>query len=149
MAVIGTAAFFFWLKFFDGAACHVDNMLTNDRIALYRTLASVFASLFGFTIAATSIVLLNSNSPRLRIVRESKHYNTLWAVFCATIRALAFALVISLIGLVFDRKGEPGHWVFIVATFAFLLSCLRVYRAIWVLENIVILVTGTQYKTDE
>ena len=143
VAVIGTFAFICWVKFFGGAA-DVDQMLANNHTALYGTLASIFGSLLGFTITATSIVLAFSISPRLRIVRESEHYPTLWKVFRATIKALALATILSLAGLVFDRDDAPNHCVLFCVMYAFLLSCLRITRAIWVFENIVLLLTNPQ-----
>lgn len=104
---------------------------------MYGTRASIFGSLLGFTITAASIVLGFSSSPRLRIIRESRHYTTLWKVFGATIRALGLATVLSLVALIFDRDDAPAHTVFYLALFGFFLSCLRIARAVWVLENII------------
>lgn len=147
VAVIGTIAFICWIKVFGGAE-DVAVILADNRTALYGTLGSIFGSLLGFTITATSIVLVFSTSPRLRIVRASRHYPTLWKVFRATIRALALTTILSLAGLVFDRDGAPCYWVLFFMTYAFLLSCLRVARVIWVLENIVLLLTNSQRGTD-
>ncbi len=130
------AAFVGWAECLGGVT-KIDLILVENRGSLYGTLASIFGSLLGFTITAASIVLGFSSSPRLRIIRESEHYSMLWKVFGATIRALGFATVLSLVGLVFDRDANPSHWVLYLVGFAFLLACMRIARAVWVLDNII------------
>ena len=143
VAIGGAAAFVVWAERFGGTA-GIDLVLQNNRGALYGTLASIFGSLLGFAVTATSIVLGFSSSPSLRIVRESVHYPTLWRVFLATIRTLGFATVVSLVGLVFDRDDAPWHWVLYFVVLAFSLSCLRIARSVWVLERVIGLVTKAQ-----
>ena len=81
-------------------------------------------------------------------MRESVHYATLWRVFLATIRTLGFATVVSLVGLVFDRDDAPWHWVLYFVVLAFLLSCLRIARSVWVLERVIGLVTKAQRRAE-
>jgi len=140
LCAIAGAAFVGWAQYLDGAAA-IDGLLAGNRGPVYGTLASIFGSLLGFTITAASIVLGFSSSPRLRIIRNSRHYSTLWKVFGATIRALGFATVVSLAALIVDRDSNPNHWILYAVVFAILLSCVRIARAIWVLENIIALIT--------
>lgn len=140
VAVVVAAAFLGWAERLGGAVA-IDVVLAGNRGAVYGTVASIFGSLLGFTITAASIVLGFSSSPRLRIIRESEHYSTLWKVFGATIRALGLATIVLLAGLIVDRESTPKHWVLYAAVFVFLLSCLRIARAVWVLENIIGLMT--------
>jgi hypothetical protein len=58
-----------------------------------------------------------------------------------TIRALGLATVVSLAALIVDRDSDPTHWVLYAVVYAVLLSCVRIARAIWVLENIIALIT--------
>ena len=120
-------------------ACHVDSVIEVSHPFIYGALASVCGSLLGFNLAATSIVLATvySNSPGLSIVRKSKQYRTIWKVFFATTKALATATVLALAGLVVDRTGALSIPLLWSTVFAFLLSCLRVFRAGWVLKNII------------
>ena len=140
VAVIGTLALVGWAECLSGII-EIDRVLSENRGALYGTVASIFGSLLGFTITATSIVLGFSSSERLRIVRESKHYPTLWKVFGATIRALGLATIVSLVALIFDRDAAPNHYISYFLVFAFLLSCFRISRTVWLLEKIVGLIT--------
>ena len=148
LSAIVTAAFVGWAEYLDGAAV-IDGFLVGNRGSVYGTLASIFGSLLGFTITAASIVLGFSSSPRLRTIRNSRHYPTLWEVFGATIRALGLSTVISLAALIVDRDTTPNHWVLYAVVFAVLLSSVRIVRTIWVLENIIALITHPSgSKTD-
>lgn len=89
-----------------------------------------------------SIVLGYAASDRLTIVRNSRHYPTLWKVFMATIRALGIATMVALVALVLDRDTEPASILLYVCVWSTSLAVLRLMRCLWVLEQVVILVTG-------
>jgi hypothetical protein len=91
-------------------------------------------------------VLGFSSSDRLAVLRGSAHYPTLWKTFSATIRALAFATVIALICLICDRDSKPASWLTILLFFSVLLAVFRIGRTIWVLEQIIALVTTPSLK---
>jgi len=116
--------------------------LSGSRSALYATLASIFGSLLGFSITAASVVVTIKDAPRLRIVRESRHHTTLWSVFFSTIRTVGMATVIALAGLLFDQVTSPKPWLFYLMLFAFIHSCLRITRTVWVLEHVVSLASS-------
>ena len=126
-----------WTRF---AAC-VDSVVAVSHPFIYASLASVCGSLLGFNLTAASIVqaTVNSKSPKMRFVRESGHYAMVWKVFSASAKALAATTVLALAGLVIDRTGPLGIHLSWSIVFAFLLSCLRVYRAVWVLGNVIAL----------
>jgi hypothetical protein len=91
----------------------LSGILTGNRSVLYGTIASIAGSLLGFSIAAVTIVLTVVQSPRLHLVRASKHYGKLWNTYHSTILALCV--------------GTSG---------------LRVLNAIWILEQIIRVATG-------
>ena len=140
VAIAVTIGFGGWYWWFNGAAA-TDCVLSGNRAALYGTTASISGSLLGFVITATSIVLGFSASDRLAVVRESAEYPTLWKTFSATIKALALSTIVALLCLLFDRDSAPVPWLVIPLVFAVLLSLLRISRTIWVLENIIALLT--------
>lgn len=130
------------LEWRDSAAI-IDTLLEHNRSALYGTLASIFGSLLGFTVTSASIILtFAATSPRFRIVRQSRHYETLWKVFSATIRVLGAATLIALIGLLLDQDHSPNRWIFYLLIVTFTLACLRVARTVWVLEQTISLVAS-------
>jgi hypothetical protein len=139
-ALIG-AIFALWTARYGGAGL-VDAALRGNRGALYGTLASMFGSLLGFTIAAISIVLGYATSDRLAIVRESRQYPTLWRVFIAAMRALGAATVVALAGLVLDRDAAPLYAVLDLCVWTATLAALRLARCLWVFEQVIGLVTA-------
>ena len=140
LAVVAATAFAIWIYRFGGLAV-VANIIQGNRAAVYGALASIFGSLLGFAITAESIVLGLSSSERLEAIRESTHYATLWRVFISAIRALGLATALSLIALVLDRDNRPIWPCLLVTFFGTVLASLRLLRCIWVLENVVALVS--------
>jgi hypothetical protein len=124
-----------------GGARVVDATLAGDRAAIYGALTSLFGALLGFTIAAMAIVLGYASDNRLRVVRESPHYPTLWRVFIAATRALAFATGAALLGLVLDRDRAPSPLILDLAVGTTALAVLRLARCLWVFERIIGLLT--------
>ena len=141
LALLCSVTFVAWAQLCGGGII-VEETLKANRGAVYGALASIFGSLLGFAITAVSIVLGFSTTERLAVVRESKHYPTLWKVFTATIRTLGLATVVALSGLILDRDSSPMKWVLYFTVFASILAALRLARCVWVLENVITLVTG-------
>ena len=140
LAVVVTCGFAIWIFLFEGVQ-HINVILASNRATLYGTLASISGSLLGFVLTASSIVLSLSNSPSLAILRNSKHYPTLWKIFNATIKTLAFSTFTTLTCLLFDRDNKPVTWLVVPAIFAVILSCFRLMRTIWAFERVISLVT--------
>lgn len=150
LAIFLSTGFVIWYVDFGGQA-YLDSFLKGNRPAIYGTAASIFGSLLGFVITATSIVLGFSASERLRVVRDSKQYTTLWKVFSSTIRALGLATITAFLALVFDRDSHQVSWLLYATFFGAILSFFRLLRTIWVLENVISLITepSRQSKADE
>ncbi len=132
-----------WAHWFGGATIILD-LLKGNRSPIYSALATIFGSLLGFVITAISIVITAAGSERMAIVRNSRHYETLWKVFTQAIWALAFATVASLGALVGDRDATPNWWAFYLCIAGALLSVIRVYRCIWVMQKIIHLFTANR-----
>jgi len=116
-----------------------------NRSGLYGVLTSLWGALLGFTITAVSIVLVFSQDPRLKLVRESAHYPTLWQVFMSAIRILGLATAAGLLALLFDRDppgGSPRIVFFYVVVFFSTLAILRLWRCVWVLDRVVRIVSA-------
>lgn len=141
-SILVTILFFLWFEYFSGQGL-VDQVLDGNRSSIYGALAAIFGALLGFVITAVSIVIGYSASERLDIVRNSKHYPDLWKIFISAIRATALATMAALLGLVFDRDSSPSHWILYLNIFAFVLVLFRLGRSIWVLEQIINLLTRT------
>jgi hypothetical protein len=140
LATVATLVFVAWSELVDNRV-FLSQIFADNRQVLYGALTALFGSMLGFIITATSIVLGYANNERLEIVRQSKHYSTLWDVFKSAIRVLAFSTIISLIGLVLDKDLSPINFILYINIFAAILAFLRIARCIWVLENIIAIVT--------
>jgi len=139
-ALLISMAFAVWFYRFDGATC-VNTILDGNRAPVYGAMASIFGSLLGFVITATSVVLGFSVSERLNVLRESTQYPKLWKTFSSTIWILGITTLVSLLCLLIDKDKAPVQF-FIPIIFAFtIFSIFRISRTIWALEHIIMLVT--------
>ena len=146
MAIVAAASFCGWLYALGGAEI-ADRVLTDNHSSLYGTLASLFGSLFGFAITAASIILGFASSPRLDIVRKSGHLVTISRVLSCTIVTLGLATLAALTGFLVDRDNAPSHFTLCIVALAFLLSCVRMARTVWVLSHIMRLVARRGAET--
>jgi hypothetical protein len=137
---ITSIAFIIWFYCLDGAAS-VNAILIDNRSAVYGTMASIFGSLLGFVITATSIVLGFSVSDKLTVLRSSTEYPKLWKTFSSTIWALGVTALVSLVCLLLDKDKHPFPVLTLILVFFTLISLVRIARTIWALEHIIILVT--------
>ena len=139
LAALVGVAFTVWV-FALGGERPTNLLLAGNRAPIYGTLASIFGSLLGFTIAAVSIILGYASTDRMEIVRKSKPYATLWRVFVAAMRALAFVTVVALAGLIFDRDAAPAPVILCLCVGTLTLAMLRLARCLWVFEQVIHLV---------
>lgn len=139
-AVLISVAFAIWFYSFDGAS-YTNAILDGNRAPVYGAMATIFGSLLGFVITATSVVLGFSVSEKLQVIKESTEYTKLWRTFSSTIWILGATTLVSLICLLFDKDKAPVQFLTNVIFFLTMLSVFRVARTIWVLENIILLIT--------
>jgi len=116
---------------------HLIQFLNGNRQGLYTVLASIAGALFGFVITAVSIIMVFMQNERLKLVRESRHHETVYRVFFSTIRYLAFATIWSIIALLIDTDSTPKTWVFYIELFALIVVAMRMARCIWVMEKVI------------
>jgi hypothetical protein len=141
-ACVAVAIVFVWAHWYGGDPV-IGKLVSGNRSAIYAALASIFGSLLGFGITAVSIVVAAINSDNLAVLRKSRHYPTLWRVFTVGIRYLAFATVASLLALILDRDSSPSWRAFYLCLLASVWAVAGVARSIWVLENIIQLLTAS------
>ena len=146
IAAMITAGLTLWWRFGFGARV-LNSIVHGNRSSIYGTLASIFGSLLGFAITALSVVLGFSSSERLQVLRQSKYYGQLWAVFTSSIRVLGATTIAWLIALFFDRDSKARPLILVLCMGFSFLSVLRVARCVWVLERIVEVLTD-KAKTD-
>jgi hypothetical protein len=146
LSALLTIAAAWWLSVWNKNS-FLDGQLFGVRSGLYAVLATVWGALLGFVIATITILLGFSESPRMKIVRESDHYQDLWNTFKSATWVLGFATVASIGGLLGDKDspgGHPNHFISYVVLFATTLASLRLARCIWILHRVVGIVTKRQ-----
>ena len=138
-----------WVYLFQGAE-QVMSFLQGQRVVLYRSLAAVASSLFGFSITAMSIVLALYSQERLELLRRSRHASKLWKTFFQSTQLLGGLALLSLICLLWDRHDHPRLWLVVLLVAVVSLTVLRLARAVWILQKIVSIMTeGFQSDTQK
>lgn len=116
----------------------INDVLSGSRGAVYGTLASVFGALLGFVI--TTLSLVAGFTSRLAPLRTSKYYDQLWEIFTSSTWTLGIATVVSVLALLLDRDAHQLRWVVYLVSWQTLLGVVRVFRCVWILEKVVLLV---------
>ena len=146
--VIGaTMVFAAWFFRFEGSLW-VQNLLQDNRTSIYRALATIAGSLLGFSLASTSIVIGLLSSERLALLKGSEHYPKLWKTFFQAIRCLGILTIIALICMILDKDEDPINWLVIPVTLFVGMSTVRLIRAIWILEEVVKVLTIPETQND-
>ena len=141
LAIASGGSFALWGAMFDGDQFFKD-ILSENRGAVYGTLASISGSMLGFVITALAVTLTFSSSGRLALLRQSRHYETMWRVFTASMHALALATIVALLALFLDRDDRQVPALQYAAGGAMVLAVLRIVRTIWVFQQVISLLTG-------
>lgn len=114
----------------------VDSTLEGNRDTLYGTLASISASLFGFAIAAVSIVLSFIGRERFRRLREASSYPQLWQFFISAIWWLGVSTVASILALIFDKDTSPTYFLSYLMVFLMMFVTLQIATCVWLLQEL-------------
>ncbi len=113
----------------------------NNRTAVYETLATIAGSLLGFVITVLSIIIGYSTNVKFDFLKQTDHYKTLWAVLMKTIWALSLATGYMIIGLVFDHDNSTHDIILCISFFPIALAFFRLKTCMWVLEQVIQIVT--------
>ena len=138
-----------WMYLCQGAEL-VTAFLQGQRVVLYRSIASIAGTLFGFSLTAMSIVLGLYSHDRLVLLRQSQHASKLWQTFLQSIKFLGLLTLMALLCLLGDRDAHPQVWLVVPFVALVGLSIARLYRVIWSVQKIVgILTQNAQPKARE
>lgn len=135
-AVAATVGVAIYVLVFSDATFLEGSILAN-RVTVYRVAAGVATALLGFTGTIVALIYGLIDAERLKYLRRSTEYKTVWKVFFSTIQASGLLVLVSFIGLIVDHQPQPVIWIPILFFYAGLLSLLRVARSVWVLERII------------
>lgn len=115
----------------------LSKLLYGVRTSLYGTIAAVAGALLGFVITGLSVLMTANSTEPLERLQRSRHYITIFKIFFSTSKFLGVLLLVSLIGLVFDKDVNPILSLTIVTLWAIIIVIFRILRCLWVLEKIV------------
>lgn len=133
-------SFLIWGEFFSGKKA-LDQILGDNQNKIYENLTAVFGTLLGFVITAVSIVLGYTDNENLDVIRESDHYEDLWKVYKSAMRSLALATAAGLMGIIFENMEDIKYYLLYLNVLTVSLAIFRLGRSIWILENIISLIT--------
>lgn len=117
------------------------DMLNGARAPFYSAVAAVAGTLLGFSLTGVSILLTLTGVEEAALLRRSEHYPKIYSVYTSSIAFLAISTLAGIAGIVFDKDAFPNLGVFYFVLWSFIISSLRVWRCLWVLENIIAIVT--------
>lgn len=133
-ACAGAAAIYFFVF---AEPAFSDSAIFGNRETVYRTAATVSATLAGLVGTVVAIVFGLTQSERLQLLWESQQRETVWKVFFSTIRCLGLFVIVSFVGLIVDHGCDPIMGMAVAFFYAALLSVFRLSRSIWLLQRIV------------
>jgi hypothetical protein len=116
---------------------------SEARRALYTTVAAITGSLLGFIIAAITIALALPQTPGTKLLRKSRYYKDVYATFLSTLRYLGFTTIVAVVPLIVAMEGTAEAIHGILFVWLVTLSVFRVARSVWVLSQLVAVVTST------
>lgn len=115
----------------------VETLLLYNRATVYGTLASIFGTMFGFTITTTSLCLNLTDKPRFQKLRQTRAYRKLWSYFLWTIVVLGASVLVTLLALVVDRDSAPVLPLSYLVAFFLLLSACFLGNCVYALKLII------------
>lgn len=139
LIAVGLAAGLAIWMFFEGK-CQVEDLVHGNRANIYRTLAGVSGTLLGFTLASASFALNAVSSPRLAVLRNSRHYPALWRTFFQTTWFLGALTLTAIVCMIWDRDSAPNTWLVVPLVLFAGLCVVRLARMIWILQRVIGLV---------
>ncbi len=113
----------------------LENWITSNRSTIYPLVATISGTLLGFVITGVSIILAFSESDKLRLLKRSKQYRTIFTIYFSAIKYLALATVVAIVGLAVNDNLVT--LMFYLLLWSILISALRIWRCLWILWNIV------------
>lgn len=100
-------------------------------------MASLEGTLLGFVLAALTIVLGYSQSPRFAVIRQSRHWSVLFGIYLSGVRWTALATVFSLTALILDKDRSPNMISAELSAVSLVFSAVFITQVLWATEGVV------------
>ena len=136
VASIPAILFVVWFVWFDGTH-HLNALIDDVRTILYRTIATISATLIAFGLAVVALVYAAVSTKSLKVLVGSEQYPKLWITLFQTISGLGWLTIVSIVCLVFERGGPLSVWWIIPLIGLLGFVSVRMARTIWILKKVV------------
>jgi len=113
------------------------NWLGQNKNEIYSLFATINGTLLGFIFTGMSIILVFTESDKLRLMKRSKHYKTIFIIYFSTIKYLGIATIIPILGIIFNN--DYNIYLFYLIIWSIIISVLRIWRCMWVLESLIVI----------
>lgn len=144
LAIVSLLFLFYW-GYRGGGNEMVSALLEEKRAMLYGTLASISATMLGFTLTATALCLNLTSKERFAELRSKRAFPKLWEYFLWAIAVLTVDVLICLAAFTVDRNDAPVIWMSYIVVFVSLLSLCFLLNVIYALK----LIVGVATQPDE
>jgi hypothetical protein len=103
---------------------------------IYSIIALGAITLLGFIITGVSILITFTETEKLKLLKGSKQYKTLFDIYFSTIKFLAITTILSVMGILIQDPTK-SKILFYLILLGVLISAIRIWRCVWVLEQII------------
>jgi hypothetical protein len=103
---IGIALIWIFYIRFTWSHDEILSWISSNKKDIYSLVASIGATLLGFVITGVSIIIAFSESEKLKLLKKSTQFKTLYDIYFNTIGYLAITTVIPIIGLILNYGAE-------------------------------------------
>lgn len=122
--------------------CHftsegLNEWLVQNSNTIYPLIVASSVTLLGFVMTGVAVLISFTESSKLDLFRKSKQFPTLFDIYFSTIKYLALCAILGILGIISNIFVIP---IFGLIIWAIIIACLRIYRTLWVLENIILIV---------
>lgn len=113
----------------------IGHWISENEKDIYPLIATISGTLLGFVITGVSILLAFSESEKLKLLKRTKQYKTIFDVYFSTIKYLAVTTIIAIFGILINNR--LAIVTLYILIWSVIISSLRVWRCLWILESIV------------
>lgn len=113
----------------------IGEWISANRKEIYPLIATIGGTLLGFVITGVSIIIAFSESEKLRLLKQSKQYKTIFEIYFSTIRYLAITTMLPILGMIINDGLSVYILYFLI--WSVIISSFRMWRCLWILESIV------------
>lgn len=139
-----------------------EQWLSTNKNTIYSLIATISGTLLGFVITGVSIIIAFSgtSSEKYQFLRKNKVYPQVFKIFFSTIKYLAISTVLPVVGIIIDESWKTPSFIsrylhiesldiliFYSVIIVVSASVSRIYRCLWILENIVELIISDEVKS--